>query len=335
MKVTNWRRKLAASLVAGGLLAPCAVQGANLDTNLVTNPGFEDVDVNTTCCYLSAAVKINSWSNGSLTGFAYNNELVKLDGSGNIGWDDGGPLAGGGKYFFGPASGTDAVNYQSVTSPGLVSQNLDVSTGPTGGLIATGAAAVVLSGFFTSYNGQNDRFGTMQVDFLNAGGTSLGSTLITSALDPNPWHKERKATVIPVGTATLRASLYGNNFNAYIDNVDVRVLNAADAAIFGDLNSDGNVNSLDWVILRTNQETDLSGLTVEQSYRRGDLNGDLANNQPDFIAFKTAFEDFNGGAGSFATMLAGLPEPSTIVLIFAAGLFVLPVRRRATNCESS
>ena len=31
MKVTNWRRKLAASLVAGGLLAPCAVEAANLD----------------------------------------------------------------------------------------------------------------------------------------------------------------------------------------------------------------------------------------------------------------------------------------------------------------
>ena len=75
MKVTNWRRKLAASLVAGGLLAPCAVEAANLDTNLVANPGFEDVDVATTCCYLSAAVKINSWTNGTKSGFAYNNEL--------------------------------------------------------------------------------------------------------------------------------------------------------------------------------------------------------------------------------------------------------------------
>ena len=101
MKVTNWRRKLAASLVAGGLLAPCAVEAANLDTNLVTDPGFENVDLNTTCCYLSAATKLNSWSNGSIAGFAYNNQLPKLDGSGNIGWDDGGPLAGGGTYFFG------------------------------------------------------------------------------------------------------------------------------------------------------------------------------------------------------------------------------------------
>ena len=323
MKVTNWRRKLAASLVACGLLGPCAVKGANLDTNLVANPGFEDVDVGTTCCYLGAAVKINSWTSGSIPGFAYNYGL---------GFDDGGPLAGGGTYFFGPASGDNAV-YGKVLNPGEVSQNLAVSTGATGAKIATGEAAVVLSGFFTSYNGQNNRHGTMQVDFLNAGGTSLGSTLISSLKTPNPWHQERGAVLVPVGTATLRTSLYGDNFNAYIDNVDVRVLNAAAAAIFGDLNSDGNVNSLDWAILRTNQETDLSGLTVQQSYRRGDLNGDHANNQADFIAFKTAFEEFNGGAGSFAAMLGSVPEPSTIVLIFTAGLFVFPSRHRASNRE--
>ncbi len=237
MKVTNWRRKLAASLVAGGLLAPCAIQAANLDTNLVTNPGFEDVDVGITCCYQSAAVKINSWSNGSLTGFAYNNQLPKLDGSGDLGWDDGGPLAGGGTYFFGPASGSDDVNYQSVTSPGLVSQNLDVSTGQTGTLIASGEAAVVLSGFFTSYNGQDNRHGFMQVDFLNAGGTSLGSTLITSQGEANPWHLERGAAALPVGTATLRTSLYGSYFNAYIDNVDVRVTDAANELLFVEVNT--------------------------------------------------------------------------------------------------
>jgi hypothetical protein len=238
MKVTNWRRKLAASLVAGGLLAPCAVEAANLDTNLIINPGFEDVDVGTPCCYLSAAVKINSWTSGSRVGFAYNNQLPKLDGSGNLGWDDGGPLAGGGTYFFGPASGTEGVqdvDYFSVLNPGEVSQNMDVSTGPTGTLIASGEAAVVLSGFFTSYNGQN-RHGFMQVEFLNAGGTSLGSTVINSLGEPHPWHQERGTSIVPVGTATLRASLYGDNFNAYIDNVDVRITSGANELLFLEVN---------------------------------------------------------------------------------------------------
>jgi hypothetical protein len=321
--------------VAGGLLAPCAVEAANLDTNLVINPGFEDVDVGTTCCYQSAATKVNSWANGSRMGFAYNNQLLELNGSGELGWDDGGPLAGGGLYFFGPASGTDGaegVDYFSVLNPGEVSQNLDVSTGPTGTLIAAGEAAVVLSGFFTSYNGQDNRHGFMQVDFLNAGGASLGSTLITSAQNPNPWHQERGSARIPVGTATLRTSLFGNNFNAYIDNVDVRVLNAADALIRGDFNSDGKVDSLDWVILRTNQETDLSGLTLEQAYRRGDLTEDRANNHADFAIFKSLYEAANG-AGSFSLILVGVPEPSTLVFSLWAGLFVLPVRRRDTNHE--
>ena len=53
--------------------------------------------------------------------------------------------------------------------------------------------------------------GSMQVDFLNAGGTSLGSTLITSLGDANPWHQEQGAAFVPVGTATLRTSLFGND----------------------------------------------------------------------------------------------------------------------------
>ena len=43
MKVTNWRRKLAASLVAGGLMAPTALYAQSLNTNLVQNPSFENV----------------------------------------------------------------------------------------------------------------------------------------------------------------------------------------------------------------------------------------------------------------------------------------------------
>ncbi len=129
----------------------------------------------------------------------------------------------------------------------------------------------------------------------------------------------------------MRTSLYGNLFNAYIDNVDVRVLNAADAFIRGDFNSDGNIDTLDWVILRTNQETDLSGLTLEEAYRRGDLTEDRANNHADFALFKTIYEDANGGAGSFAAMMAGVPEPSTLVMTLSAGLFILSARRRATN----
>ena len=49
MKVTDLRRKLMAALAAGGLLAPSAVaHAAGLNTNLVVNPGFENVDTSMT-----------------------------------------------------------------------------------------------------------------------------------------------------------------------------------------------------------------------------------------------------------------------------------------------
>ena len=44
MKVTDLRRKLMAALAAGGLLAPSAMYAANLNTDLVVNGDFENVD---------------------------------------------------------------------------------------------------------------------------------------------------------------------------------------------------------------------------------------------------------------------------------------------------
>jgi hypothetical protein len=219
MKVTNWRRKLAATLVAGGLLAPSALHAANLDTNLVVDPGFEDVDTNVTCCAM--AVQLNSWADGAIRGFAYNYAQ---------GYDAGGPLAGGGDYYFLP--NTDA---GEVLTPGQVSQNISVSSGATAAQIASGEAAVVLSGSFTSYTGYNVH-GSLHVEFLNAGGTSLGSTVLTSQV-PNPWHEERGAGFVPVGTATLRASVFADDRLAYIDNVDVRVTSAVNELLFLEVNT--------------------------------------------------------------------------------------------------
>jgi hypothetical protein len=144
-------------------------------------------------------------------------------------------LAGGGTYFFG-AGGTDSVdNPPPITGPGEVAQNIDVSTEQTATQIASGEAAVVLSGFFTSYNGQN-LLGSLHVEFLNSGGTSLGATVVTAAT-PRPWHQERGVALVPVGTATLRASLFGNNNNAYIDNIDARVTNAANELLYLEVNT--------------------------------------------------------------------------------------------------
>jgi hypothetical protein len=99
----------------------------------------------------------------------------------------------------------------------------------------------------------------------------------------------------------------------------------------GDLNASGNINSADWVILRNNQHTNMSGLSLAEAYRLGDLSGDKLNNHADFVEFKTLYDAANG-AGSFAAMVASLPEPSTSILILAAATIVLPaIRRRAKH----
>jgi len=95
----------------------------------------------------------------------------------------------------------------------------------------------------------------------------------------------------------------------------------------GDLNTNGVINSADWTILRTNQHANLSGLSLAEAYRAGDLTGDKLNNHADFVAFKSIYEAANG-AGSFALMLSNVPEPSGIVLVLTSGLLALPLARR-------
>lgn len=98
--------------------------------------------------------------------------------------------------------------------------------------------------------------------------------------------------------------------------------------LMADLNDDGDVTTADWMILRANQHKNLSSKTASEAYLLGDMNGDKASNFLDFQLFKAFFEEANG-EGSFATMLSGVPEPSTFLLTILAGLFALPQRRRA------
>jgi hypothetical protein len=112
---------------------------------------------------------------------------------------------------------------------------------------------------------------------------------------------------------------------------DFSVATNGSQGIFGDLNGDGNINGLDWVVLRSNLETDLSpGLSLKAAYLEGDLTLDKSVDYDDFKAFQVVFEQVNG-AGSFADMLAGVPEPSTTVLFLFAGLIILPTLRRASR----
>jgi hypothetical protein len=95
----------------------------------------------------------------------------------------------------------------------------------------------------------------------------------------------------------------------------------------GDLNGDGVLDSLDWSILRANQFTNLAGLTAGQAFARGDLNFDLKNNHADFVLFKQIYESANG-AGSFATLVAHVPEPAAGVVFIVTSILTAPLVRR-------
>jgi hypothetical protein len=238
MKVTNWRRNLAKTLVATGLISPVAAQAANLNTNLLTNPGFENVDVSVTGDYF--APKILDWIG---TGFAYSHDGSTTPGHVIPDYADGADPPNAGHWYF-TANNQPGSATGDIRAPDVFYQDLNVATGATGSQIAIGEAAYNMSAYMSSYLNDAD-FGTVYLDFKDAGGTSLGTALIN---DPdvganNVWSKTSGVGIIPVGTATIRASLYGTSEFAdrggdgYIDNVDVRVNTVDQVFIIAQVNT--------------------------------------------------------------------------------------------------
>ncbi len=239
MKVYNWRRKLAATLVAGGLISPAAVQAANLDTNLVANPGFETVDINVIGDY--NAVKVLNWT--GVDGFAYSHN-GSLNGGGTpvpdyAGGDVDPP--GAGNWYF-SANNNPGSDTGDIREPDLFYQDVALNAGTTGTQIASGEAAVRLSAYMSSYLNDND-FGIVHVQFKNAGGTTIGTVQIADS-DPGPdnvWNLNSGAALIPAATTSVRVSLLGGVANGgtdgYIDNVDVQVTNAANVFLFAQVNT--------------------------------------------------------------------------------------------------
>ena len=98
----------------------------------------------------------------------------------------------------------------------------------------------------------------------------------------------------------------------------------------GDLNFDNSVDGLDWLILSENAQSDISSLSPIDAYAAGDLNSDGFNDVFDFILFKEIYEQENG-LGSFAFLVASIPEPSSFILLMLA--ICLPAMRRQI-CDS-
>jgi hypothetical protein len=235
MKVTNWRRKLAATLAAGGLLSPAALHAANLDTNLVVNPGFESVDILTTGDYNSPL--INNWSGA---GFAYSHNPGI---TGIPDYADGADPPSAGDWYF-TANNQPLAGTGDIREPDVFFQDIAVNSGTSGTQIAAGEAGARFSAWMSSYSDDPD-FGTVHLQFKNASGATLATARID---DPdvgpdNVWSLTTGAAFIPAGTATIRVSLFGfsgfegRGGDGYIDNVDVQVTNAANVLLFAQVNT--------------------------------------------------------------------------------------------------
>jgi hypothetical protein len=111
--------------------------------------------------------------------------------------------------------------------------------------------------------------------------------------------------------------------------VDFEPLAVLDA---GDLDRDGSVDLNDFQMYIGGLHAGLGGLSFDDAYRQGDLNGDLANSYQDFLLFKAAYDAANG-AGSFAAALQ-VPEPASWAMMSLGGLSTLAIRTGRLSDQS-
>jgi hypothetical protein len=228
MKVTNLRRKLVAALAAAGMLTPGVIRAANLDANLLANPGFELVDINVQppgtnpgdAAYQDPLLL--NWG-GTRQGFAYSH-----DGSnGAFNYANGSPLANGGHYYFTANAVPNAFQPPGdIDAAGQLYQDIDVSTGASRTLIDGGTARYNVSGFFNTYLTDND-IGHVHLDFLDGSSASVGTAEVIAKGSLDAWVPNSANGLIPAATRTVRVSIFGvanaGGPDAYIDNVDFRV----------------------------------------------------------------------------------------------------------------
>ena len=314
MKITDITRKLKTALIAGGMLAPSTLLAADLNTNLVVNPGFEDVDLASVSFY--NAPQILNWG-GIIPGFAYSHDL---SGEQVPDFANGGPLAGGEHWYFSPGNGGNSSLTDALT------QDIDVSTGATAAAIAGGSAEFSLSAFFSTFEDQADR-AFLRADFLGDMDKNLGNALISSPVSPPlaEWTKFSASGTVPAGTQKVHLSSWGENFvgstgspDGYQDNLDFRILDPA-AGLDGDYNDNGVVDAADYVAWRDKLG---QSVTLPNDPTPGTVD------DTDYTVWRMNFGDSAAALGA----AAGVPEPTSLML--AAGAVALPLCQRSTRGKS-
>jgi MYXO-CTERM domain-containing protein len=228
MKKSNQLRRrqraiFAAVSAVGVLAAAGSAPAAPLGTNLVVNGGFENVNLQSTGAYNGP--QILDWT--GMSAFSYSHDGSSSSAGVVPKYADGAPPPGAGHWYF---TSNNAGPTTDINAPGQFFQNIDVSAGPTGAAIASGTARYDLSAFMSSYLDDTD-IGNAHIDFLNSTGASLGTAVLS---DPdfgpnNVWNLNSLSGSVPVGTSTLRVSVFGTRTaggagpDGYIDNVSLSI----------------------------------------------------------------------------------------------------------------
>jgi hypothetical protein len=119
-----------------------------------------------------------------------------------------------------------------------------------------------------------------------------------------------------------------------LDIVGLTSFQPLDLSPFGDLDSDRDVDVDDFAVFLGGLHTDVSQLSAEQAYLKGDLSGDLKIDFTDVVMFRNAY-DMAHGAGSFAAIGLTAPEPQPWVMMALVGAGSLMMHRACTHASTS
>ncbi len=222
MKIYNWTRNLRCSLMALGLCLPGAAVAADLDVNLVVNGGFETVDTAVSGPFTSVAISSGWVEAGSDT----TPDLFAYPYSSGY---SGAAVLGAGDYHFAGGFSTTADELQ-------ISQRIDVGSGASGALIATGGASFNLSAYFSGYLLQNDS-SEVRVRFLDSanlelGAASVGGLNFVNAIPASDgtqrdWAQDFRFGLIPNATRAVEVEILASdadtNHDGYVDLVSFQV----------------------------------------------------------------------------------------------------------------
>jgi hypothetical protein len=226
----------------------------------------------------------------------------------------------------GPADRGDSFFSGGLLAVSTITQRIDV--GNLSSMIDEGNLDFLLSAWLGGYLDQNDT-ATVIARFRDGTNNQIGMAqlaAVTAGQRGNVTSLLLREQFGDIPTLTrfvdieLTATRATGENDGYADNISFAI------ALAGDLDFDAVIDSADWALFRNGQHVEMTGFTRSQALALGDLNGDFANDFADFQMFKAAFESFHG-AGSFAAMLAQVPEPS-LILLTGIGLSILGVARR-------